>query len=42
MMPAIRVIDCHVNICPDHLADRNNEIIKQSSSITPAYSGSVS
>ena len=35
------IIDCHVHICPDNLAEKNTEIIKKFSGITPAYNGSV-
>ena len=37
-----QIIDCHAHICPDKLAERNMEIIKKFSGITPAYDGSVS
>ncbi len=38
----MKIIDCHVHICPDNLAERNKEIIKRFSGITPAYDGSIS
>ncbi|MDG6996115.1 MAG: amidohydrolase family protein [Nitrososphaerota archaeon] len=37
----MEIIDCHVHICPDNLAERNKEIIQRFSGITPAYDGSV-
>jgi predicted TIM-barrel fold metal-dependent hydrolase len=35
------MIDCHVHVCPDSLAERNREIIRKSSGITPAYDGRI-
>jgi uncharacterized protein len=35
------IIDCHAHICPESLAEKNKEIIKRSSGITPAYDGST-
>lgn len=37
-----QIVDCHAHICPDGLAERNTEIIKKFSGLTPAYDGRVS
>lgn len=37
----MNIIDCHAHICPDNLAQRNRDIIKKYSGLTPAYDGSI-
>jgi predicted TIM-barrel fold metal-dependent hydrolase len=36
-----RVIDCHVHICPENVAQKNVNIISKGAGISPSYNGTV-